>query len=43
MKLPNDCESISEIRYAIDQIDKQIIALLGERFNYVKAASQFKT
>jgi isochorismate pyruvate lyase len=43
MKSPNDCENISEIRYAIDQIDKQIIALLGDRFAYVKAISKFKT
>ncbi|PAX58462.1 isochorismate-pyruvate lyase [Brunnivagina elsteri CCALA 953] len=43
MKMPEDCENISEIRYEIDQIDQQIIVLLGERFAYVKAASQFKT
>jgi isochorismate pyruvate lyase len=43
MKSPNDCENISEVRYAIDQIDQQIIALLGERFAYVKAISKFKT
>jgi isochorismate pyruvate lyase len=43
MKLPENCENISEVRYAIDQIDRQIIDLLGERFAYVKAASQFKT
>ncbi len=43
MKSPNDCENILEIRDGIDQIDKQIIALLGERFNYVKAISKFKT
>jgi len=41
--MPEDCENISEIRYEIDQIDRQVIALLGERFTYVKAASQFKT
>ncbi|WP_245911914.1 isochorismate lyase [Brunnivagina elsteri] len=41
--MPEDCENISEIRYEIDQIDQQIIVLLGERFAYVKAASQFKT
>ncbi|NJL62894.1 MAG: isochorismate lyase [Methylacidiphilales bacterium] len=43
MKLPENCENISEVRYAIDQIDRQIIDLLGERFAYVKAASRFKT
>ncbi len=43
MKSPKDCENIPEIRYAIDQIDKQIIALLGERFAYVKAVSKFKS
>ncbi|NJN85832.1 MAG: isochorismate lyase [Leptolyngbyaceae cyanobacterium SL_7_1] len=43
MKLPNDCETMTEIRSEIDQLDRQVIALLGQRFAYVKAASKFKT
>lgn len=43
MKLPEDCENMSEIRAEIDVLDQQVIGLLGQRFRYVKAASRFKT
>jgi len=42
LKTPEECESITDIRTEIDELDKQIIYLLGERFKYVKAASKFK-
>ena len=34
---------MADIRVEIDRLDRQVIALLGERFSYVKAASKFKT
>ena len=40
---PEDCSSIQDIRVEIDRLDRQIIALLGTRFEYVKAAAKFKT
>ncbi|MBD2580473.1 isochorismate lyase [Oscillatoria sp. FACHB-1406] len=43
MKHPDRCENMTEIRAEIDRLDRQVIALLGQRFEYVKAASQFKT
>lgn len=43
MKKPKDCLDMQEIRKEIDTIDKNIIDLLGLRFNYVKAATKFKT
>lgn len=43
MKTPEECKDMVDIRFEIDRIDEQIIRLLGERFNYVKAASKFKT
>jgi isochorismate pyruvate lyase len=43
MKHPDECENIIDIREEIDALDHQIIALLGQRFSYVKAASKFKT
>lgn len=43
MKHPSDCENMAEIRAEIDHLDRQVIALLGRRFAYVKAASKFKT
>ncbi|WP_247598461.1 chorismate mutase [Brenneria nigrifluens] len=33
---------MSEIRAEIDAIDRQVIALLAQRFEYVKSASKFK-
>ncbi|KAB8317905.1 isochorismate lyase [Tolypothrix campylonemoides VB511288] len=42
MKEPNDCSNIQEIRQEIDAIDKEVIAALGRRFAYVKAAAKFK-
>lgn len=43
MKQPEECGSIAEIRAEIDRIDRGVIAALGERFGYVKAAAKFKT
>jgi isochorismate pyruvate lyase len=43
MKNPNECSDINEIRHEIDEIDRLVINLLGKRFEYVKAASKFKT
>ncbi|HEY9647646.1 MAG TPA: isochorismate lyase [Chroococcidiopsis sp.] len=43
MKTPAECEGMTDIRAEIDRLDQQIIALLGQRFAYVKAAAKFKT
>jgi isochorismate pyruvate lyase len=43
MKTPDECENMLDIRAEIDRLDRQVIALLGQRFAYVKAASKFKT
>ena len=43
MKTPDQCESMVDIQAEIDRLDRQIVALLGQRFAYVKAASKFKT
>jgi isochorismate pyruvate lyase len=40
---PKDCDSISEIRGAIDIIDKEIIQLLAQRHDYVKEIVKFKS
>lgn len=42
MKQPEKCENIQEIRDAIDNIDNEIIKLLGLRFSYVKEVVKFK-
>lgn len=43
MKTPNQCKNMADIRAEIDRLDRQIVALLGQRFAYVKSASKFKT
>ncbi len=42
MKQPEECENIEEIREAIDNIDKEIIRLIGKRFVYIKEIVKFK-
>ncbi len=43
MKQPNECSNIKEIRTEIDRLDRETIAILGKRFEYVKAAAKYKT
>ena len=42
-KSPSECTSKEEIRHQIDLIDKEIIALFGQRFQYVSEIVKFKT
>jgi isochorismate pyruvate lyase len=43
MKTPDECENMLDVRAEIDQLDRQVIALLSQRFAYVKVAAKFKT
>ncbi len=43
MKPPQACESIEDVRGAIDELDREILRLLGGRARYVVAAAPFKT
>jgi len=43
MKQPDQCENMAEIRTEIDKLDRQVIKLIGQRFEYVQAAAKFKT
>jgi isochorismate pyruvate lyase len=36
------CASLAQVRENIDNLDRQIVALLGERGRYVKDAARFK-
>ena len=42
MKPVKDCENIEDIRRAIDELDEEIITLLGKRYQYVKEIVKFK-
>lgn len=39
---PQDCASIDDVRREIDNIDKEIIRLLAERFGYVREVVRYK-
>lgn len=39
---PESCRDMAEIRHEIDRIDQQVISLIGERYQFVKAAAKFK-
>lgn len=39
---PAECTSITEVRNEIDRIDRVIIELLSERFEYVKEVVKYK-
>ncbi len=43
MKTPENCKNIEEIRKEIDNIDQEIINLIGKRFNYVKEIVKYKS
>lgn len=40
---PQACADMEDIRREIDALDQAVIKLLGKRFQYVLAASKFKT
>jgi len=43
VKTPTDCNSLADVRSAIDHVDLQIVALLGLRADYVRSAARFKS
>ena len=39
---PAECRTMAEVRQGVDALDRQIIALIGERFRYMDAAARIK-
>ena len=39
---PADCRTMDEVRFGVDRLDEQIVALLAERFGYMDAAARIK-
>jgi isochorismate pyruvate lyase len=39
---PAECETMAEVRQGVDALDRQIVALIGERFRYMDAAARIK-
>ncbi|WP_432770299.1 MAG: chorismate mutase [Sphingopyxis sp.] len=42
-KLPDHCETMAEVRAGVDQVDRELVALLVRRFGYMDAAARIKT
>lgn len=41
-KLPEDCQTMAEVRAGVDATDRELIALLDKRFGYMRAAARIK-
>jgi isochorismate pyruvate lyase len=39
---PEDCNTMTEVRAGVDDIDRQLVALLGVRFRFMTAAARIK-
>lgn len=39
---PSDCNSMTEVRAGVDDVDRQVVALLKRRFGYMDAAARIK-
>jgi isochorismate pyruvate lyase len=43
IKNPENCESMRDVRQAIDSLDEQLLTILGQRIKYIERAAQIKT
>jgi isochorismate pyruvate lyase len=43
MKNPQECQCIEEIRKEIDEIDNEIIELIGKRFSFIQEIIKYKS
>ena len=41
-KSPEACETMTEVRAGVDQVDRELVALLVRRFGYMDAAARIK-
>ena len=39
-KLPHQCETMADVRAGVDQVDRELVALLVRRFGYMDAAAR---
>ena len=42
-KIPEHCETMADVRAGVDQVDRDLVALLVRRFGYMDAAARIKT
>jgi len=39
---PDDCTTMTEVRAGVDDVDRQVVALIARRFGYMDAAARIK-
>lgn len=39
---PEDCQSMEDVRFGVDAVDVDLVALLARRFAYMRAAARIK-
>jgi isochorismate pyruvate lyase len=39
---PSDCRTMTDVRSGVDDVDRQVVALLKRRFGYMDAAARIK-
>jgi isochorismate pyruvate lyase len=39
---PEDCTTMAEVRAGVDSLDRELVALLAERFRFMNAAARIK-
>lgn len=42
IRQPDDCTTMADVRLGVDAVDRELIALLGRRFGYMRAAARIK-
>lgn len=43
VKAPEQCVTMTDVRAGVDQVDRELVALLVRRFGYMDAAARIKT
>jgi isochorismate pyruvate lyase len=43
MMIPDDCQTMADVRAGVDAVDQELVALLAKRFGYMRAAARIKT
>ena len=42
IRLPDECETMPDVRAGVDATDRELMELLGRRFAYMRAAARIK-
>lgn len=42
VKIPEDCDTMADVRAGVDETDRQLVKLLETRFGYMRAAARIK-